>query len=343
MTQNKQAASFSLTATAADSEESSPEVLNFNDAVLANELFGPQNANLNTLARKSGLHIATCGTKVTIKGDPHARSLVRNLLVQLYSLMKTGIHPHPRDLPHAYEALFRQPETELKSIFQEPVFVCSSRKKIVAKTLSQREYVAALRSTDMTFAVGPAGTGKTYLAVAVALSMLAAKRVKRLVLTRPAVEAGERLGFLPGDLAEKVNPYLRPLYDALHDMLDVERVAEMIESGVIEIAPLAFMRGRTLNDAFIILDEAQNTTPEQMKMFTTRLGFGSRAAVTGDTTQIDLPAPGAGQRSGLIHALDILKDVEGISILHFRKEDVIRHPLVERIVHAYDTHQKYSG
>ena len=153
----------------------------------------------------------------------------------------------------------------------------------------------------------------------------------------------ERLGFLPGDLAEKVNPYLRPLYDALHDMLDVERVAEMIESGVIEIAPLAFMRGRTLNDAFIILDEAQNTTPEQMKMFTTRLGFGSRAAVTGDTTQIDLPAPGAGQRSGLIHALDILKDVEGISILHFRKEDVIRHPLVERIVHAYDTHQKYSG
>jgi phosphate starvation-inducible PhoH-like protein len=202
--------------------------------------------------------------------------------------------------------------------------------------------VSLLRNTDMVFAVGPAGTGKTYLAVAAALSQLLAKRVRRLILTRPAVEAGERLGFLPGDLADKVNPYLRPLYDALYDMLDAEKVAEMMETGVIEIAPLAFMRGRTLNDAFIILDEAQNTTPEQMKMFVTRLGFNSRAAVTGDVTQIDLPAaPDGTKRSGLVEALQVLGQVEGIRILHFHKEDVIRHPLVGRIVQAYDDYQTH--
>ena len=212
----------------------------------------------------------------------------------------------------------------------------------MAKALGQRESVEALRSHDMTFAVGPAGTGKAYLAVAVALSMLLSKQVKRIILARPAVEAGERLGFLPGDLAEKVNPYLRPLYDALYDMLDPERIAEMMESGIIEIAPLAFMRGRTRNDSFIILDEAQNTTREQMKMFTTRLGFGSRAAITGDITQIDLPDTDKGPRSGLVHALEVLKGVEGISIVHFHKEDVIRHPLVGRIVDAYDNSQKYS-
>ncbi len=323
-------------------DPSAPVALAFDDAALANELFGPHNANMTILAQCSGLSIGTRGASVTIKGDARKSAVAQNLLTQLYSLLKSGTRLHPRDVAHAYESLVRQPETELKSLFQDPVFVASPRKTVVAKTLSQREYVTSLRTMDMTFAVGPAGTGKTYLAVAVALSMLLAKRVKRLILTRPAVEAGERLGFLPGDLAEKVNPYLRPLYDALHDMLEAERVAEMIETGVIEIAPLAFMRGRTLNDAFIILDEAQNTTREQMKMFVTRLGFGSRAAITGDITQIDLPDQGAGRRSGLIHALEVLKNVEGISILHFRKEDVVRHPLVGRIVQAYDDHQTHS-
>ena len=325
-----------------DDASDAPVSVSFDDAGLANALFGPHNANLDILAQCSGLAIGTRGASVTIKGEARKAALAQNLLAQLYGLLKAGVRLHPRDVAHAYESLALQPDMDLKALFQDPVFVASPRKTVVAKTLSQRDYVAALRSMDMTFAVGPAGTGKTYLAVAVALSMLLAKRVRRLILTRPAVEAGERLGFLPGDLAEKVNPYLRPLYDALHDMLDAERVTEMIATGVIEIAPLAFMRGRTLNDAFIILDEAQNTTPEQMKMFVTRLGFGSRAAITGDTTQIDLPAQGAGQRSGLIHALDVLKDVEGIAILRFRKEDVIRHPLVGRIVQAYDDHQKHS-
>ena len=324
-------------------DDSAPVTLTFDDSRLANELFGPQNSNMDILARSSGLRIATRGSSVTVLGDAEKSVLAQNLLSQLYSLIKSGVRLHPRDVAHAFDSLTRQPDTELKTLFQDPVFVASPRKTVVAKTLSQREYVTSLRNVDMTFAVGPAGTGKTYLAVAVALSMLLGKRVKRLILTRPAVEAGERLGFLPGDLAEKVNPYLRPLYDALHDMLDAERVVEMIETGVIEIAPLAFMRGRTLNDAFIILDEAQNTTPEQMKMFVTRLGFGSRAAITGDVTQIDLPDPGNGRRSGLIHALEVLKNVEGVSILQFRKEDVIRHPLVGRIVQAYDDYQKHTG
>lgn len=317
--------------------------LSFDDAGFANELFGPQNANLNLLARDTGLRIATRGSSVTIRGDADLSELAQKLLAQLYGLLKSGTKLHPRDVSHAFAILRRKPDTDLKSLFQDAVFSAGQRKTIVAKTLNQREYVASLRNVDMTFAVGPAGTGKTYLAVAVALSMLLAKRVRRIILTRPAMEAGERLGFLPGDLAEKVNPYLRPLYDALHDMLDVEKVAEMLESGVIEIAPLAFMRGRTLNDAFIILDEAQNTTPEQMKMFVTRLGFGSRAAVTGDITQIDLPpAPDGVRSSGLVQVLEVLKDVEGVNRVYFQKEDVIRHPLVGRIVQAYDDYQTHS-
>lgn len=257
------------------------------------------------------------------------------LLFQLYGLLKSGVQVHPSDIERAYSMLSRDPSTDVGQVFKDAVFISGPRRNIAPKSLNQREYVNALRETPIVFGVGPAGTGKTYLAVAAALSMLLSKKVKRIILTRPAVEAGERLGFLPGDLAEKVNPYLRPLYDALHDMLDFEKVAEMMESGVIEIAPLAFMRGRTLNDSFIILDEAQNTTPEQMKMFLTRLGFGSRMAITGDITQIDLPL-GPGVRSGLIHSLEVLKGVEGIKSIYFTKEDVIRHPLVGRIVEAYD-------
>lgn len=316
--------------------------LNFADAGYANELFGPRNTNLERLAQLTGLRLATRGNSLIIRGAGDKAALVQNLLAQLYGLLRSGTKLHPRDVEHAYAILARNPGSDLKAVFKDAVFASSTRKTIVAKTLGQRKYVEALRHHDMTIAVGPAGTGKTYLAVAVALSMLLSKQVKRIILSRPAVEAGERLGFLPGDLAEKINPYLRPLYDALYDMLDPERVTEMTANGIIEIAPLAFMRGRTLNDAFIILDEAQNTTVEQMKMFTTRLGFGSRAAITGDITQIDLPDMANGRQSGLVHALEVLKDVEGISIVHFHKEDVIRHPLVGRIVDAYDNSQKHS-
>lgn len=316
--------------------------LHFDDAALANSLFGPRNENLAELARVSGLRLASRGTSVAILGDEPPRLRMGDLLTQLYAALKTGARPHQRDMVRAYAMLEAAPDADIVSLFQDAAFVVSPRKTIRPKTVRQKEYVHALREADMTFAEGPAGTGKTYLAVAVALSMLLAKRVKRIVLTRPAVEAGEKLGFLPGDMAQKVNPYLRPLYDALHDMLDFERVAEMLESGIIEIAPLAFMRGRTLNDSFIILDEAQNTTVEQMKMFVTRMGFGSCMAITGDITQIDLPAEHGRVRSGLVHALAVLGSVEGIRISRFTEEDVIRHPLVGRIVRAYEQHQKHS-
>lgn len=310
--------------------------LDFDDPRLANNLFGPQGQNLRSLEELSGLRIQSRGSQLSLDGDSAARSLVARLLFQLYGLLKSGVPVHPGDIEHAYNMLSRDPSLDVGQIFKDSLFTNAPRRNVAPKTVHQREYVAALREAPVVFGVGPAGTGKTYLAVAAALSMLLAKKVKRIILTRPAVEAGERLGFLPGDMAEKVNPYLRPLYDALHDMLDFEKVSEMLESGVIEVAPLAFMRGRTLNDAFIILDEAQNTTPEQMKMFLTRLGFGSRMAVTGDITQIDLPSNGGAPRSGLIHALGVLKGVEGVSSIYFTKEDVIRHPLVGRIVEAYD-------
>ncbi|MFV0420648.1 PhoH family protein [Oleidesulfovibrio sp.] len=316
------------------------KTLEFDDPHLANTLFGPQNKNLNLLAERSETTISTRGTTLCVTSEEtSAADTMVNLLTQLYGVLKAGHPLYPRDILYAWTMLSREPSTNLMKVFKEAVFVVSPRKTITAKTLSQRDYIAALRENDMIFAVGPAGTGKTYLAVAMALSSLLAKKVKRIILTRPAVEAGEKLGFLPGDLVEKVNPYLRPLYDALHDMLDFEKVSEMLEKGIIEIAPLAFMRGRTLNDAFIILDEAQNTTPEQMKMFLTRMGFGSQAVITGDVTQIDLPGSGSRnqlERSGLVHAQRILGNVKGIRFLHFHEDDVIRHPLVGRIVHAYD-------
>ncbi len=321
--------------------------LEFDDAQLANDLFGPQNSNLALLSEKSGVTLHTRGASLTaVSENKDELCTVLNLLSQLYGLLKTGNPLFPRDVAYAYGMLNRDASTELKVIFKESVFVASPKRTITPKTLSQRDYVAALRDCEMVFAVGPAGTGKTYLAVAMGLSKLLSKQVKRIILTRPAVEAGEKLGFLPGDLVEKVNPYLRPLYDALHDMLDYEKVAEMMERGVIEVAPLAFMRGRTLNDAFIILDEAQNTTPEQMKMFLTRLGFGSRAVITGDVTQIDLPATDRGRspaRSGLVEAQRILDGVKGIRFLTFHEDDVVRHPLVGRIVQAYERNQAKSS
>ncbi len=315
----------------------SPQVrkLEFSDSDLANKLFGPQGGNLTLLMEKAGVRIETRGSMATIVGESHSVDIAASVLTQLYGLIKEGRHVHPQDVDCAWRILLREPAAEVRRIFQDTVYVASPKKTIAPKTLSQRDYLAAIRENDLVFAIGPAGTGKTYLAVALAVSALMRREVKRIVLARPAVEAGEKLGFLPGDLAEKVNPYLRPLYDALHDMLDFARVQDMLQTGVIEVAPLAFMRGRTLNDAFVILDEAQNTTPEQMKMFLTRLGFGSRCVVTGDVTQIDLPTQ---TKSGLVEARGILDGVQGIRFVQFHEEDVIRHPLVGRIVHAYERH-----
>ena len=321
------------------------ETVEFDDPGLANALFGPHNAHLDLLAHASGALIHTRGATVTVKtADEGVLRRLCNLFVQLYDLLRQGQQLTQQDVARAYSMLETEPGLDIGHVYKDAVFVTAPRKTVTARNLAQRTYFEALRGHEMVFSVGPAGTGKTYLAVAMALSMLSQHRVKRLVLTRPAVEAGERLGFLPGDLVDKVNPYLRPLYDALYDMMPQPKVASMLETGVIEIAPLAFMRGRTLNDAFIILDEAQNTTPEQMKMFLTRLGYGSRAVITGDVTQIDLPPhwgdEGPASRSGLVQALSILAKVKGIAFHTFTEKDVVRHPLVGSIVSAYD---KYQG
>jgi phosphate starvation-inducible PhoH-like protein len=308
--------------------------LHFKDAQGARELFGPRDKNIRYLSDKSGVDIQTRSTSVFItSGEKDRAELVRSSLNQLYELARTGHRIHTQDVDCALRILAREPDTLLKDFFQNNLFVISPKKTISPRTVTQRDYLASIRANDLTFGIGPAGTGKTYLAVALAVSAFLKREVKRVVLTRPAVEAGERLGFLPGDLVEKITPYLRPLYDALHDMLEVDRVQEMLETGLIEVAPLAFMRGRTLNNAFIILDEAQNTTPEQMKMFLTRMGFGAKAVVTGDVTQIDLPGKAP---SGLVQAARILQGIEGIDFVRFRDDDVIRHPLVGRIVHAYE-------
>lgn len=327
------------------------ETLAFDDTSLASQLFGPLNAHLELIADASGADLQTRGTELTI-GDPRPqqRELLANLFTQLYSLLRSGHTLKGEDILQGYEELLRNPHADISRIFREASIIVAPRKSISARNTAQRQYMELLRRNELVFSTGPAGTGKTYLAVAMAVSMLSAKRVKKIILTRPAVEAGEKLGFLPGDMAEKVNPYLRPLYDALMDMLGPQTFAQKQESGVIEVAPLAFMRGRTLNDAFLILDEAQNTTREQMKMFLTRMGFGSRAVVTGDVTQIDLPPINRAflrdgekegeTRSGLVHALDVLDGVRGVAIHHFQSSDVVRHPLVGRIVEAYDNYEK---
>lgn len=319
----------------------STDILEFDNPARANELFGPANANLEILANASGAKIASRGASLRIThADPAIRIALCNTLMQLYALGSRGVFLSQDDLPRAFEMIRNDPGLDLSQIYRDAVFVQTPRKSVAARNLAQKQYLEALKNNELVFAVGPAGTGKTYLAVAMAMSMLQSRRIKKIILTRPAVEAGERLGFLPGDLAEKVNPYLRPLYDALYDMTPQAKVASMLETGIIEIAPLAFMRGRTLNDAFIILDEAQNTTREQMKMFLTRMGFGSRMVVTGDATQIDLPSFTGENRSGLIHALKILQGVKGLAVHRFTKADVVRHPLVGSIVHAYDEAEK---
>ncbi len=308
--------------------------LTFEDVGSARELFGPQEKNLRYITGKTGVDIQTRSSSLFLSSeDGDQLEHVRSCLTQLYDLVRSGHRLYAHDVDAALRVLAREPKASLSCFFKDNHFVVSPKKTISPRTLTQRDYLTSIRKNDLTFGIGPAGTGKTYLAVAVAVSAFLKKEVKRVVLTRPAVEAGEKLGFLPGDLVEKITPYLRPLYDALHDMLEFERVQEMLEAGLIEVAPLAFMRGRTLNNAFVILDEAQNTTPEQMKMFLTRLGFGSRAVVTGDVTQIDLPGKAP---SGLVQAANILQNIEGIDFVHFQKEDVIRHPLVGRIVQAYE-------
>ena len=320
----------------------------FDDADKARDLFGPHNANLAFVAEKTGISADSRSQTLTLKGDdPKLVDQLAEVMVELYAMLGKGLQVLPRDIEPVLKHLSRKGATpsphdsskDVKKLFHEDSSVVTPKKTITPRTFTQRDYLSAIRTNDLVFGIGPAGTGKTYLAVAMAVGDLLARRVKRLVLTRPAVEAGEKLGFLPGDLMEKVNPYLRPLYDALNDMLGFQRVNEMIAEGVIEVAPLAFMRGRTLNDAFIILDEAQNTTPEQMKMFLTRLGFGSKAVVTGDATQSDLPK---GVLSGLNEARKILTGVSGLFFVYFTEEDVIRHPLVGRIVQAYERHTEPS-
>ena len=297
-------------------------------------LFGSYDENLKHLESLYGVKVRTQGHELTVDGPPAAVAKVERLIGQLGALMADGFKIGNGDVKTAAQLMAADASVDLRDYFLKSSLTQSGRKRVVPKTVNQRRYLDAIDQQDIVFGIGPAGTGKTYLAMAQAVSFLLAKKVTRIILARPAVEAGEKLGFLPGDLQEKVNPYLRPLYDALYDMLDVEKVERFIERGTIEIAPIAFMRGRTLNDAFVILDEAQNTTSEQMKMFLTRLGFGSKAVVTGDVTQIDLPQ---GRTSGLVEAMKVVSNIEGISFLYFDDRDVVRHKLVQQIVKAYES------
>ena len=307
--------------------------LTFSNLNLVKQLFGEYNGNLKRIADLIDVSIHARGNTVSIKGDPIAASLAKNILEQLYGLLKDKYPVYPTDVDYAVRILSEDDRVNLKNIFLDTVYVTSKKRSVMPKSIAQKEYIDAIRNHDMVFGIGPAGTGKTYLAMAMAVAALSKGIVNRIILTRPAVEAGEALGFLPGGLAEKVDPYLRPLYDALHDMMRFEKVLNLTEQGVIEVAPLAFMRGRTLNDSFIILDEAQNTTSEQMKMFLTRIGFSSKTVITGDITQIDLPTE---KPSGLVEAKNILQGINGIKFVFFSKTDVVRHGLVQKIIKAYE-------
>lgn len=311
----------------------SSQSFEFDDTNIARSVFGHRDEFLRLIEHELTVDILWKGNKLTISGDPADAIIARNVLVQLYGIVADGYALATTDVTRAISLLKEAPDTDLRRIFLDSVITGSSGRNISPKTLTQKHYVDAIRNHPLVFGIGPAGTGKTYLAMAMAVSALLKRKVKRIVLARPAVEAGEKLGFLPGDLQEKVNPYLRPLYDALNEMLDFEKASQWMQRGIIEVAPLAFMRGRTLNDSFIILDEAQNATREQMKMFLTRIGYGSSAVVTGDASQIDLIEK---QTSGLTHAARILEGLEGVSVVRFEEVDVVRHPLVRRVVAAYD-------
>jgi len=304
----------------------------FDDNGLTRELVGELGSHLKIIGRALGVSISQRGNTLSIRGEGD-HDAAGTALRELYALAADGRALHPSDVQHAVRILRSEPGADLHSYFDDTVLVATSGRPITPRSSGQRHYLRALRRHDVCFGVGPAGTGKTYLAMAVAIAALQRGEVRRLVLTRPAVEAGEKLGFLPGDLTEKVDPYLRPLYDALSDMIPAERAQRMLERGVVEVAPLAFMRGRTLGGAYVILDEGQNTTREQMKMFLTRLGEGSRMVITGDITQIDLPRR---SDSGMVHALKVLGDVPDVGVARLTSRDVVRHPLVAEIIDAYD-------
>jgi phosphate starvation-inducible PhoH-like protein len=310
--------------------------LSFEDNNVVAMLFGAGCANLKAIERELGgrVKLNSRSNEVLLSGPAEDVELARTLLVQLYALARRGRPLQVHDVARAVHAVREDRGADLKAIFSDTVLVTNLAVPVSPKSLAQKRYIDAIRKHDIVFGIGPAGTGKTYLAMAMAVSALAVHTAKRIVLTRPAVEAGEKLGFLPGDLAEKVNPYLRPLYDALNDMMDLRRVEQLLERGQIEVAPLAFMRGRTLNSSFVILDEAQNCTSEQMLMFLTRLGFDSKAVVTGDITQVDLPG---GKVSGLQEARELLEGIDGISFNYFTERDVVRHPLVQKIILAYES------
>ncbi len=308
-------------------------ILTFDDNALLQSLCGERSANLKLIEKALQVKLKLRGDQITLVGEESEVKLAQRVLEELYGLLSEGYPLYPSDVNHAIQILSGNFRARLRDIFLDAVYVTSKRRIITPKSVAQKEYIDAIRSYDIVFGIGPAGTGKTYLAMATGVAALNAGKINRIMLVRPAVEAGEKLGFLPGDLVEKVNPYLRPLYDALHDMIDFDQTSTLLKRGIIEVAPLAFMRGRTLNDCFVILDEAQNTTSEQMKMFLTRLGISSKAVITGDITQIDLPN---GTRSGLIESMEILAGIEGLKFVYFTDKDVIRHRLVQDIIKAYE-------
>src|SRR6266436_2990049 len=303
-------------------------------------LFGSYDENLKHLESLFNVRIRTQGHELLVDGEAPGLDRVDRVMGQLSSLIKDGYKLSNADVKTASDLVAQDESINLRDHFLKGSLTSAGKRRVGPKTVNQRRYLDAIEQHDIVFGIGPAGTGKTYLAMAQAVAFLIAKKVSRIILARPAVEAGEKLGFLPGDLQEKVNPYLRPLYDALYDMMEVEKVERFIERGTIEIAPIAFMRGRTLNDAFVILDEAQNTTSEQMKMFLTRLGFGSKAVVTGDVTQIDLPT---GRTSGLVEAMKVVSKIDGISFVYFDERDVVRHKLIQQIVRAYEAFSNSNG
>jgi phosphate starvation-inducible PhoH-like protein len=307
------------------------------DTAVLLALSGPNNELLKVLGEEAGIGVGLRGNSILLAGDAGRVALAERFISEAAGLIRGGTDLDPNDYIRGLRTIRSDPTVRLRDLFDEVVLVTPRHRPITPKGLAQKKYIEAIRTHDLTFCIGPAGTGKTYLAMAMAVNGLVTRAYKRIILARPAVEAGEKLGFLPGDLAEKVNPYLRPLYDALHDMMDIDRAEGLITRGQIEVAPLAFMRGRTLNDSFVILDEAQNATSEQMRMFLTRLGYASKAVVTGDVTQVDLPSA---TKSGLAEAKSLLSDINGIAFCTLTEVDVVRHPLVQKIIVAYETRDK---
>lgn len=307
--------------------------LSFDDTNVARNLFGPRDENIKYLKKYFNIRASIRGNHLTIIGNKKDIENTNRVINELQGIVRKGLAINPADIDHAVRYLSHS-QGGMEELHKDQIYIMPSRKVITPKSKNQKLYLDAIKKHDMVIGIGPAGTGKTYLAMAMALSSYFRKEVSRIILTRPAIEAGEKLGYLPGTMYEKVNPYLRPLHDALFDMVDMDRASRLMEKGVIEIAPLAFMRGRTLNDAFVILDEAQNTASEQMKMFLTRLGFSSKTVITGDITQIDLPDK---KTSGLVEVQSVLKGIKGIRFIYFSERDVVRHPLVQKIIRAYES------